>query len=164
MAESQAGGAAAAAQASEPKSKAATAAGVAPAHGRKEASMYASGSHALFFGGTPAGDRLQTHVAIVGHLQRMLNYEFPYAQYECSEWADGLRRQASAPMFPPAPTVPCPPPQLLLPASPLAGTRRKRPLMDMSRGTMSHSASMGSLRSTSGGLSSPSRSQGPQLF
>eukprot|EP00929_Paragymnodinium_shiwhaense_P021296 TRINITY_DN13929_c0_g1_i2.p1 TRINITY_DN13929_c0_g1~~TRINITY_DN13929_c0_g1_i2.p1 ORF type:complete len:175 (-),score=29.21 TRINITY_DN13929_c0_g1_i2:566-1090(-) len=130
---------------------------------RKELS-YASGAHALFFGGTAAGDRLKTHSSLVGRLQHALNYDFPLAQHECAEWADGLRRVATAPMFPKAPAVACPPAALVLPASPKSGTRRKRPVTDLQQGALSRSASAGFLRRQTSSSSSSSITPGPQLF
>mmetsp|Transcript_103632 Transcript_103632/g.186993 ORF Transcript_103632/g.186993 Transcript_103632/m.186993 type:complete len:234 (-) Transcript_103632:126-827(-) len=46
------------------------------------------------------GDRLRTHAAVLGHLRVTLGYDFPLAYQKCSDWAEGIRRSASAPILP----------------------------------------------------------------
>eukprot|EP00930_Biecheleria_cincta_P051795 TRINITY_DN37009_c0_g1_i1.p1 TRINITY_DN37009_c0_g1~~TRINITY_DN37009_c0_g1_i1.p1 ORF type:complete len:168 (-),score=22.07 TRINITY_DN37009_c0_g1_i1:91-549(-) len=76
----------------------------------------------------PQSDRLRTHAAVVSQLQTLLNYNFPQAYSEASEWADGLRRVASAPALSQKGVPPMPPP------SPIGGSpsiaRRRKPVIE----------------------------------
>eukprot|EP00928_Gymnodinium_smaydae_P053518 TRINITY_DN37496_c0_g1_i1.p1 TRINITY_DN37496_c0_g1~~TRINITY_DN37496_c0_g1_i1.p1 ORF type:complete len:252 (-),score=49.54 TRINITY_DN37496_c0_g1_i1:43-714(-) len=127
---------AAEAAAPAPAAEAGEAAAPAPAPASPQASTvrYSPKSqqqNMMYFGSTPQGDRLRTHTAMIGHLRNLLQYEFPMATNECQDWADNLRRVASAPLFPPPPEVPCPPPALVHPSSP--GIRRNRAPMPLQR-------------------------------
>eukprot|EP00927_Polykrikos_kofoidii_P050307 TRINITY_DN44215_c0_g1_i1.p1 TRINITY_DN44215_c0_g1~~TRINITY_DN44215_c0_g1_i1.p1 ORF type:complete len:196 (+),score=14.39 TRINITY_DN44215_c0_g1_i1:137-724(+) len=152
---------------------------------------HAGTSPGFIFGGSPEGDRLKTHAAVVGHLRNVLNYDFPLAYDECEGWAMNLRRVASAPVFPPAPCVPLPAAPLILPSYPggrESPNRRKSPSRttrdpfngsdtgntsplgspkqfrsSRSRGALGNSQSMGVLLGVSSG-GPPRATTGPRLF
>lgn len=77
-----------------------------PAHLELAGRVHASYDVGLFISDDHKGERLRAHAAAVSQLRTLLNYEFPCAVGQCTEWSEGIRRVASAPSLPTPPEVP----------------------------------------------------------